>query len=121
MASAVVPGAVSPPDLREVELSIRGMTCAACAARVEKKLGALRDVAASVNFATEKATVTAPFSVSVDVLIEAVEQAGYGAQLARPHPAEGLPAARRRRAGCGQGRLSAAPADRGTGVLRAAE
>ena len=93
MASAVVPGAVSPPDLREVELSIRGMTCAACAARVEKKLGALRDVAASVNFATEKATVTAPFSVSVDALIEAVEQAGYGAELARPHPAEGLPAA----------------------------
>ncbi len=84
MASAVVPGAVSPPDLREVELSIRGMTCAACAVRVEKKLGALRDVAASVNFATEKATVTAPFSVSVDVLIEAVEQAGYSAQLARP-------------------------------------
>ena len=93
MASAAVPGAVSAPELREVELSIRGMTCAACAARVEKKLGALSDVAASVNFATEKATVTAPPSVSVDQLIEAVEQAGYGAELARPLPAEDLPVA----------------------------
>src|SRR5271169_3283709 len=84
MASPAVPGAVSAPELMEVELSIRGMTCAACAARVEKKLGALSDVAASVNFATERATVTAPPSVSVDQLIEAVEQAGYGAALARP-------------------------------------
>ena len=94
MASAAVPGAVSAPELREVELSIRGMTCAACAARVEKKLGALSDVAASVNFATEKATVTAPPSVSVDRLIEAVEQAGYGAELAR----RCRPRARRQRA-----------------------
>ena len=58
------------------------MTCAACAARVEKKLSAMDDVAASVNFATEKATITAPGSVSVDQLIEAVEQAGYEAELA---------------------------------------
>ena len=58
------------------------MTCAACAARVEKKLSAIDDVAASVNFATEKATITAPPSVSVAQLIEAVEQAGYEAELA---------------------------------------
>src|SRR5271165_888971 len=83
MTSAAVPGVVSAPELRDVELSIRGMTCAACAARVEKKLGAMSGVAASVNFATEKATVTAPSSVSVDQLIESVEQAGYGAELAR--------------------------------------
>jgi Cu+-exporting ATPase len=88
MASAAVPGAVSAPELKDVELAIRGMTCAACAARVEKKLGAMSGVAASVNFATEKATVTAPSQVSVDQLIEAVEQAGYGAELARRLPAE---------------------------------
>ena len=69
---------------REVELSIRGMTCAACAARVEKKLSALTDVVASVNFATEKAIVTAPPSVHVDRLIEAVEQAGYAAEPTAP-------------------------------------
>ena len=65
--------------LREVELSVRGMTCAACAARVEKNLNAMDGVAASVNFATEKAAVTVPAAVPVERLIEKVEQAGYGA------------------------------------------
>ena len=65
--------------LREVELSVRGMTCAACAARVEKNLNAMAGVAASVNFATEKAAVTVPASVPVERLIEKIEQAGYGA------------------------------------------
>jgi P-type Cu+ transporter len=82
MSSAALTG--NPASgFREVELSIRGMTCAACAARVQKKLAAIDDVVAAVNFATEKATVTAPASVSVQRLIEAVEQAGYGAELAR--------------------------------------
>jgi P-type Cu+ transporter len=58
------------------------MTCAACAARVEKKLSGLDDVVAAVNFATGRATVTAPASVPVAELIEAVERAGYGADLA---------------------------------------
>ena len=57
------------------------MTCAACAARVEKKLNAIDSVRATVNFATERATVTAPASVPVRLLIEAVEQAGYGADV----------------------------------------
>jgi P-type Cu+ transporter len=70
----------APPELREVELVISGMTCAACAARVEKKLGTIPDVTASVNYATAKAAVTAPSAVPVDVLIDAVEQAGYGAE-----------------------------------------
>jgi P-type Cu+ transporter len=82
--SAAVTGSVSSPGLREVELAVRGMTCAACAARVQKKLGALDDVTAAVNFGTGRATVTAPASVPVARLIEAVEQAGYGADLARP-------------------------------------
>jgi P-type Cu+ transporter len=80
MSSAAVTNKALPPDLREVELVISGMTCAACAARVEKKLGSIPDVAASVNYATAKAAVTAPSAVPVDVLIEAVEQAGYGAE-----------------------------------------
>jgi P-type Cu+ transporter len=56
------------------------MTCAACAARVEKTLNAMDSVHATVNFATERATVTAPASVPVELLIEAVEQAGYNAE-----------------------------------------
>jgi P-type Cu+ transporter len=89
--SAAVTGAVSSPGVREVEISVRGMTCAACAARVEKKLGSLDDVVAAVNVATGKASVTAPASVPVARLIETVEQAGYGAELARPL-ADGGPA-----------------------------
>ena len=57
------------------------MTCAACAARVEKKLNAIGGVCATVNLVTERATVKAPLSVPVRQLIEAVEQAGYGAEV----------------------------------------
>jgi len=78
----------------EVELSIRGMTCAACAARVEKDLNAMDDVLATVNFATEKATVVAPAPVPVQRLIERVEQAGYGAEVASPTGGGGPDAAR---------------------------
>ena len=56
------------------------MTCAACAARVEKTLNAIDGVHATVNFATERATVIAPASVPVGLLIDAVEQAGYNAE-----------------------------------------
>jgi Cu+-exporting ATPase len=80
MSSAAVTGEASSA-LREVDLSVRGMTCAACAARVEKKLNAIGSVSATVNFATERATVTAPPSVPVQALIEAVERAGYGADV----------------------------------------
>ncbi|MGO8961712.1 MAG: heavy metal translocating P-type ATPase [Streptosporangiaceae bacterium] len=88
MTSAAVTGKASPPELREVELSIRGMTCAACAARVEKKLGSIPDVTASVNFATEKAVVTAPLSVASDQLIDAVAAAGYDAVFTRSPSAD---------------------------------
>jgi P-type Cu+ transporter len=87
MSSAAVTNKALPSELREIELVISGMTCAACAARVEKKLGSIPDVTASVNYATAKATVTGPSAVPVDVLIEAVEQVGYGAKrvpLAQP-------------------------------------
>jgi P-type Cu+ transporter len=84
VSPAAVTGAASSHGLRKVELSIRGMTCAACAARVEKKLVALGDVAATVNLATERAAVVAPPSVPVQRLIEAVEQAGYAAEPTGP-------------------------------------
>ena len=80
MSSAAVTSG-PPAGRREVELSVQGMTCAACAARVEKKLNAIDNVSATVNFATEKATVTAPESVPVPLLIEEIRQAGYGAQV----------------------------------------
>ena len=80
MSSAAVSDEVSSSGSREVQLSIRGMTCAACAARVQKKLGEIPGVVASVNFATEKATVAAPMSVQLPRLVQAVEQAGYGAE-----------------------------------------
>jgi P-type Cu+ transporter len=66
--------------MREIELSIEGMTCAACAARVEKKLNKLQDVAAAVNYATATARVIAPAGLPVRELTAAVEQAGYAAR-----------------------------------------
>ena len=80
-----MPTAPAVPAARTVELSIRGMTCTACAARVEKKLtGIGPGVVAAVNFATEQATVTAPEAVPVRAMIAAVEDAGYAAGLIAP-------------------------------------
>jgi Cu+-exporting ATPase len=68
----------------QVELALEGMTCASCAARIEKRLNGLDGVAASVNFATEQASVAFdPERVSPDDLIGAVEAAGYHASLPR--------------------------------------
>jgi Cu+-exporting ATPase len=64
------------------------MTCAACAARVEKKLNAIDGVASTVNLATERAIVTAPAAVPVRQLIDAVERAGYRAQVLASGAAE---------------------------------
>jgi P-type Cu+ transporter len=89
--SAAITRAEPAAEVRAVELSIRGMTCAACSARVQKKLDALDDVTAVVNFATGKAAVTAPASVPVARLIEAVEQAGYQAEPVRPAAGPGGP------------------------------
>ncbi|MGE5290913.1 MAG: heavy metal translocating P-type ATPase [Micromonosporaceae bacterium] len=84
---AQTPGAAA----RSVELAIGGMTCASCAARVEKKLNRLDGVAATVNFATETARVSFPGSIRPDELIAAVEQAGYTAALPAPALAERAP------------------------------
>jgi len=67
-----------------INLDISGMTCASCAARIEKKLNKVDGVSATVNFATEKATVDAPVGLTATDLIEVVEKAGYGASLPAP-------------------------------------
>src|SRR5262249_37306586 len=65
----------------KIELEIAGMTCASCAARIEKKLNKLDWVDATVNYATEKATVTVPPGYDVLALIAEVEKVGYTAAL----------------------------------------
>ena len=76
----------SPVDL---ELQIGGMTCASCAARIEKKLNRMPGVDATVNYATEKATLTLPEGTSIDDAIATVEATGYTARLPRP-PVAGI-------------------------------
>ncbi|PPL17494.1 heavy metal translocating P-type ATPase [Microterricola pindariensis] len=71
-----------PVQLSEsVELEIGGMTCASCAMRIEKKLNKLDGVSASVNYATEKARVSAPQGFDVAALIAEVEKTGYTAAV----------------------------------------
>ncbi|MFE7270003.1 heavy metal translocating P-type ATPase [Streptomyces sp. NPDC057623] len=71
-----------------VELLIGGMTCASCAARVEKKLNRMDGVTATVNYATEKAKVSYPAGIQVADLIATVEKTGYtAAEPAPPEPA----------------------------------
>ena len=64
---------------QHVDLAITGMTCASCSARIERKLNKLDGVEASVNLATEKATVHFPAELTVGDLVATVEKTGYGA------------------------------------------
>ena len=76
-------------EAERVRLAIGGMTCASCAARVERKLNKLEGVTASVNFATEEAAVSFdPAQVAVAGLIEAVEATGYSAGLPHAYDAD---------------------------------
>ena len=68
----------------DVDLAITGMTCASCANRIERKLNKLEGVSATVNYATEKAHVVAPASISTDLLLETVAKAGYAASVPDP-------------------------------------
>ena len=76
----------APPTPDHVDLDLTGMSCASCAARVETTLNKLDGVTATVNFATEKASVhfdageVAPLD-----LVAAVESIGYGASVSDPH------------------------------------
>ena len=75
----------APPagtTLEHLDLELTGMTCAACANRIEKKLNRLDGVTATVNYATEKANVAFdPAAVTPDTLIATVQSIGYGAML----------------------------------------
>lgn len=73
---------------RRVELSISGMTCASCAARIERKLNKLDGVNATVNYATEKASVQFPVGMRVEDLVSTVRAAGYDAAEPRRDAAE---------------------------------
>ena len=99
------------PDTAEFELAIGGMTCAACAARVQAKLNKVNGVTATVNLATERAHVTAPAHVPASDLVAVVEATGYSAYLVgadpvgptRPGRTPGSQPTRPRSGGCAAG------------------
>src|SRR3712207_9121127 len=88
-----------------IELSIGGMTCASCAARIEKKLNRMDGVSARVNYATEKAQVSYGEGVRPEDLIATVVETGYTAELPSPEPLVG-------------GRLAADPTETGRASCR---
>ncbi len=74
-------------DLEEVELALQGMTCAACANRIEKTLNSIDGVEAAVNYATETAMVAFTSSaVTQQTLLDAVSKAGYAAHVVDDEP-----------------------------------
>ena len=83
--SIAEPHQVGVPDDPAVQLIVGGMTCASCAARIEKKLNRLAGVQATVNFATETAAVRYdPAQVSPQELVDTVVATGYAARLRQP-------------------------------------
>ncbi|OJA35882.1 copper-transporting ATPase [Burkholderia ubonensis] len=88
-ADAAATASPAAPATAPIELEIEGMTCASCVARVEKALANVPGVTrASVNLATERATVDAAAGVTTAQLVDAVRQAGYQATpVAEPEPA----------------------------------
>src|SRR4051794_219249 len=73
---------------QRIELPITGMTCASCANRNERRLNKLDGVSASVNYATERASVEYGDGVAVEQLVGAVEAAGYQAVIPAAEPAD---------------------------------
>ncbi|MFK0048011.1 heavy metal translocating P-type ATPase [Streptomyces sp. NPDC090741] len=88
-SSTVHDGPIAAAEAAEVELTIGGMTCASCAARIEKKLNRMDGVTATVNYATEKARVSYGGGVQVADLIATVVKTGYTAE--EPPPPEPEP------------------------------
>ena len=74
----------TPTIQQHVDLAISGMTCTSCAARIEKKLNRLDGVTATVNYATEQASVTFPAELTPTDLIQVVTQTGYAATVVEP-------------------------------------
>jgi P-type Cu+ transporter len=64
-----------------IRLDVQGMSCTSCAARIEKKLNKLDGVSASVNYATERATVETPEGLDPQVLLDTVSNTGYSASV----------------------------------------
>lgn len=82
MSHIVTTSSAHPPEHPDsIELDISGMTCASCAMRIEKKLNKLDGISATVNYATEKARVSAPRGFDIELVIAEVEKTGYGATL----------------------------------------
>ena len=75
------PTSISAVPGHVVDLDVTGMTCASCAARVERKLNKMPGVVASVNLATERAHVETPPGTTVADLVATVERTGYGARV----------------------------------------
>ncbi|WP_026311494.1 cation transporter, partial [Parafrankia elaeagni] len=71
-------------ERREVDLVIGGMTCASCAARVERTLNKINGVTATVNYATEKAKISFPVTLPTEHLVAQVRAAGYTAAVPPP-------------------------------------
>lgn len=86
--TASVVGGVADTDVRRVQLDVSGMSCAACAARVETKLNKVDGVHATVNYATRVATIDAADAVATDDLCEVVRKAGYDAAPRSSAPVE---------------------------------
>ncbi|MFY9920691.1 MAG: cation transporter, partial [Mycobacterium sp.] len=83
--------AANTTDRRRLTLAVGGMSCASCAGRIEKRLNQVDGVTATVNFATEQATVDVPDGVTPEDLVAAVEETGYTATV--PEAAEQFPSA----------------------------
>ncbi|MEU2311016.1 heavy metal translocating P-type ATPase [Streptomyces albidoflavus] len=115
MTTSTAPERPAASATTEVELSVGGMTCASCAARVEKKLNRMPGVTATVNYATEKAKVAYEPGEELGVadLIATVVRTGYTAEEIRPPEPE--PAAEAPEDGA---EASGAPGEDGTEALR---
>lgn len=84
MSASDILSQTATPGPRMVEIDIEGMTCASCVSRVERKLGKLEGVSASVNLPLESAAVTVPAGISDQQIIDTVNATGYKARLKNP-------------------------------------
>ena len=84
MSAADILSQTATPGPRMVEIDIEGMTCASCVGRVERKLGKLVGVSASVNLPLESAQVTVPAGITDQQILDAVKATGYTARLKNP-------------------------------------